>query len=559
MGKSKHIGPVHLCTAAAYRKVPRAADSVYYAGQSYIEFHELSEQHPSIQTLPLIWDESIADFLVNIDSLMGNDARYAFCATAAHNRYLSGLPDIIVRALPLLAIARESRSTLIICESFAQIAIFKAFLRQNGVIANGMGSIIHRRLGQVRTFLRLITQACGYVRQARPTRLNFLYDKATWFITWPSAQATTEDYYTRNRYFGDMPHAQGGIEKVAILLRPQSGASFVRPDNPPSLCDAMTWKDIAWSLKTCLSLLGACRQSYRIKDVILDGIVRSSLFDDLCSGRFFETLLDYRAFQKISQLLQPDATVFYPFENQPWEKALLSAINGKARTKALQFFPMPEKLTMHRFSKHGLRPDTILTTDHTTTALFAGSAVTQPVQNMRYHRLLSTPLAHESKGKIAIASLFLDDAEAQETAVKAILVTREVGCQLWINFHPLTTPATKQAIRNYATQFEHVSLKEESLADLIDAAALVMYAQSSIGYEAALKGIPAIFITPVLTLPFDRMNGAALNFSDIPEGELIITRLLHDAAYSKEYIMRLHRFAANNVTHNTSQPMAHAR
>lgn len=252
--------------------------------------------------------------------------------------------------------------------------------------------------------------------------------------------------------------------------------------------------------------------------------------------------------------IDDNSTIIYPFENQPWEKALIMACSSWANTINLfgyQFFPIPENFLIHHFpekaKKHKLVPTKILTTDIYSDNFFRRELTeTIKLGSVRYNHLINYPVLFATRNKI-LCSLFLDEIETTSMIKKIVEISRYIDCDFVINYHPLLSANTLKKIKTFIKDSKNIRLSNMKVVDLLDDVFLLIYNSSSVFLEAALRGIAVLYLPCDDIINLDRFHGCGKVIRNDREAISFIQKLKDDVVFYEEYSKMVYKEANNMI------------
>lgn len=523
----------------------------FYAGQDYQVFRSLA----SVQPLSVFFcavQAPVSDFLVEIDGTLQD----IYADTASHNLYLSPLPGRALRVAAMVAAARQYPDSLYIVDTKTEVYLYSRVLRAEGFVCpdgrccHALPDFLRGLRHGINFFARSLKQSARRAPVHKGGRHKF------WFVSWLNNKSLSfDDLMQRNRYYGDMAAVCAQRHDAGLIGRAIRGVDA--PEAIATMQDYRRLGDMARGLMRGFFFTRTIFQNYKSSICDMTPLVRHSLAMDILSGRYIETYLDYRAARRFAQDLPADARIIYPFENQPWEKAMLKVFAESAKNIKVygyQFFPLPPALLMDRFSAYqrqcGALPAAILTSDEVSQKLLsAGAMNTYSAGNQRYKNDLGRrpDFSEGFNRNVVLCSLFLDGNEALELAIKSMAATAGLDVRLWINMHPMTSVHVRDKVRVLARSYDHVEIRDESFPVLIAQAGMVLYNSSSVVYDAVLRGVPAIYVESDLMPDMNRFAGPIKSFTDPDAGRDILQTLLSDEETYAHYVRELHRAAAGNI------------
>ncbi|EKD45492.1 MAG: hypothetical protein ACD_69C00267G0004 [uncultured bacterium] len=328
--------------------------------------------------------------------------------------------------------------------------------------------------------------------------------------------------------------------------------------NAPFIEEYVCFKDIIYSIYKNFILIFGCNKKIFFIDHDYSCLVSDHMRKEFFMGSFVNSLLLYRAFKGFFDSLPSieEYTIVYPFENQPWEKGLLKA--AREQTKkinlfAYQFFPLARNLALHSFSKYAKKtnmiPDKILTSDINTNNIFVEQGTeTVLIGSGRFGNLVETSMRLKKRDKNKIlCCLFLDPQEAFTLTYKAIEISRNLGCLLVINYHALLSKKIISEIKTIVEKYQHVSVVEAVASELLEDIFVVLYNSSSVCFEAALRGVPVLYVACENLLNLDRFNGLSKGIAHIKEGVFFIRSLIENEELYENYSYDIYTAAKNII------------
>lgn len=293
-------------------------------------------------------------------------------------------------------------------------------------------------------------------------------------------------------------------------------------------------------LDECLSLLAALRGAWKTWRMCatLDPSV-------LCAGRDISALVAHEnsqdvgrpqptrayAYVEIAKTLvkhgvQPKAIV-YPFENQGWERALITGVRRYLpdctlvayqhcpfSTRMISFFPakadlagpIPDKLVVmgdyyaDQFAQHGFPQER---------TVVGGS--------LRFERQLShgrkniERVRDAQRDKVVLCCTSIEYAESVDLIRKAAQAVQGLkGCRVTVNFHPRVDRHFIDMIRSVVDSMGEeervvVSLSTQPANELFPKAEVVLYNNSGAVFDGLLAGLPAIHVAVEGQLNYDKL------------------------------------------------------
>lgn len=548
-----------------------------YLGRDYSLFQKLEKvgfQNISLNNSQYLPEAN--DFLVNLDDSFKDDLLMTLTNACSSNKYLTRLCEFVLRGRMILDLIKNEKDILFYVDCTEDAFLYRDFIKANdkdcqisdvkkSSLLNLLRSLKNNMFEVVSSFKNILYLKMKRMRINKGIKRKDL--PSVYLISWLNKHSFTNgNFWLQNNYFGFLPDKlranvsvqvvgrvlSGSLDYTEIVdnaLRHESGITFLEDY-------LMFWDPLRAFFKS-LKIFNYMRKKYRGNGIDFSPFVKECLTFDFVHAKYLNSLINFYAFRRLFKGMPEGSKIIYPFENQPWERSLnLSKhlINRNIICGAYQFFPIPRNFLIHRFSKLqvglNLAPEVIFTSDQGSQKLFHDQNIkTIPLGNVRLMPFLSLspPKRAKYKDKTILCCLFIDPKEAIELSAKAIEATSGLGCNLWINFHPLLPTHTKEQIYEMADSHHHVEIKNLPFSQLISDVYLVLYQVSSVCYEAALQGVPVIYVESDLEIDLNRFLEHTKSFLKPNEGKNIIQDLIEDEASYNNYSKILYEDAINNI------------
>jgi hypothetical protein len=534
-------------------------DAFYYLGANPNLLHNKQCNIIEFPDDKSVQTQEIKEFIVNIDAVF-------LANTCSGNRYLTSVCDDILRGFSLL---KKIQSTIgriaIVVDTPLDMWKFRKFLAANNVIIKSPPLLFFRikwALKQATTFIRALKSViCEYVSFPHYTLPSLPISKFT-FITWINdPMINKEKLFRTNHYFGCIPEYLSQKNSVAFLGKVIAGhprsseiVSNTLQQNLPVtfLQQYIKISDIFYALTHNFKLFyQIVSKNFVYKDGDYTPLVKESLKQDFFSGSFIDSLLHYRLFQRFFKTCNEESVIIYPFENQPWEKALLLAankVNKSIKLIAHQFFPFPPDLLIYKFSKaarkNGGIPSLFMTSDVISDKRLSDQGIeTLQIGTSRYNALLDLPVSLSDKNSAVLCCLSIDPKEATILALKASVITEELGLPLWINYHPLLATDVIENLKKQLSGHNHIQFFDCAASVLIPDSRVVLYNSSTVCLEAALRGIPIIYVECDNLPNLDKFQSLGKNFKEIDDGIALIKQLIDNDQNYQLYSQKTYQIA----------------
>lgn len=481
------------------------------------------------------------------------------------NRYLSDAIDDSILGMVLIdKISALNGRIIVLTDNDAQSNKIVKFLIENNFDAQSDYLLVHKvvnfcRLswGYLRSVYQLLMQVSLKSSNQQKTNNADIIQ-----ITWVNNPDVTRDsLYREDKYFG--PIAFALKNRISFLGKILFNNPNKRPiinkirdqDNFIDLMDqfySVKNKTLAVIMAHSI-VLKSIWGRYIAGKIDFSGIVRRELLRELVDGRLMRTCLDYYAFKDYFDRVNINKTALYPFENQPWERALILAARKSAfkiKLIGLQFFPFVNGLPIYK-KENQLLPDLFLTTDFNSNSLLeAEGAITHFIGSTRNGSLLMSEKLDNFERNTILCCLFLEKVEAIDLAKKAIHISVALNLNLIINYHPLMNPNVLSDITLMSGCCENVKLVEGLAADYFSQSLVILYNSSSICYEAALRGVPIVYVENSMLPDLDRFHRQGKSFSDVNDGISLIRELVTNKDIYYQYANKVY-----NVANSIMRPL----
>jgi hypothetical protein len=516
----------------------------------------------------------VKKFLINTDACF-SDPCMMLNTTVSANRYLSPLFDELLAAYTLhylLQSLAQINATLVVDTQDA-IELYGDFLRKNGykVLINKSDQksfikIFVKKVYQIlRSNILFIKDYLQTKKYKQKNKINFTdYIFITWLPTPKFLNKST--LYEKNRYFGHMPghiNVNRAVSFLGLTIDGDMGDTerhkVVKDQELPVLFvyAFSKFNDMIFSLWKNFQVIFLLLKKYKLEDINISIFIHRALVHDLCKGQYLKALLYYRCFLGLLPLLPNETFVIYPFENQPWERALLLAkrkIQNSVKIFAYQFFPIPSNFLIYEFSRQSKAlncvPDGFLSSDTQTHQRFIDQNFsTYPLGSSRYEEISHQFFLKKTEKSMTrvLCSLFLDPAEAIPLLKKSIAVTKCLNLTLWVNYHPMIAWNVIQDINEIATQYPHVEILNKPVSELLPHTFVQLYNSSSVCYEAALCGTPPIYVSCEGLPNLNRFSEKIESFYYIKDGLNILRNFLSDTDLYQGYAKKVMELAKENL------------
>ncbi len=552
-------------------------ENCFYVGNSYAIFNVLKSRGVySLQPFYLTAINKIKTILINLDSYFNDNLVGNLSDTVNYNRYISNFVDYFIKAQIIVDLVEKYKKIIIIIDSQEQVEVFNKFFIINNytcqVVSKNFVSQVHwiKYLKSIKAKLSAIFYEITMILSLRKIRekLNIpfnskIQDKDVFLFSWINTTIFEQDnFWQANGYFGSFPDFVRKTKNVGVLAKiiygsPDYKEIFTKAiQNCAEIVFIQDYITVVDVLKAhfehCKLLYNAnSNVNLKVENINFSSIVKFSLYKDLLGVNFSQAIIHYQAFKKFLLLTtKSKIQIFYPFENQAWERALLlakSMYSNDIKCIAYQFFPIPVNLLIQYFSnlklKANLLPDQICTSDLISHQAFASQNINvYKLASFRYEQQLNLNpnLEANFNKKIILCATFLDSNESIELSLKSAEATKNSNFTLWINFHPLIPIELKNNIKIMLNSYNHIKICDVNIKNLLPQVGMVLYNGASICYDAVLNGIPCIYVKSDMQIDLNRFDGNIMkSFLDPTEGTLIINDVFANKQYYVSYTQSL--------------------
>jgi surface carbohydrate biosynthesis protein (TIGR04326 family) len=464
---------------------------------------------------------------------------------AERNPYASPFCRDLCRTIALIDACREGGAHLVLVDNAGFGRALVQACRDNGIAARWAGKQITRE-----SFLGAFRAHSGFLRRWRRERRAAAQHRADEsalraadiiLVSW--AEGKRDDAANApDRFLGTLLQwlREKGLRVGCLfnsthwLNSAEAMAAFAACRVPPG-SGALTTRffglaDLLRAYRDLLALPAAVAFRYSISGLDLTRIVRLALRREFASSRLVSAALYARLAAALKRAGMKPRVIFYPFENQPWEKAMLAGFRRdlpQATLIGIQHASIAERYFSGHPSRRqwsdGTAPNLLVTMgEEFHDRLAAKGAPRQRLAvggALRYGAMLQDARRElsgkKTPEKLIVAACSMEIRDSFELAHKAALATAGIeGARLIINFHPLTEIAFRDSIRERlgsVADCSNVEFVAGGVQELLEKADLLLYNSSSVALDATAAGVPVIYVGSDVDFDLDNLAGA-----DIP-------------------------------------------
>ena len=519
---------------------------IYYTGME-----KLSNQIGESLNIKTINDDALNEihtFIINLDGLF-KDQFFSLANTLSANRYLSSLYDNFLKGWKILEILKNHSQIYLLVDSNDQKYLWRNFLLSNNIQMISKSKWVFNL--RIKTLAREIISIFKEYFWVRAIRKKIFFSKII-FIEWiDEKNKSCAQVINQSPYFGEFLkdiHKKSQVSIISNILDGHRDFREIIKSNCKFIKEYISFWDIVRAFFKSFKLLSPFKEKVIFKSYDFTSIVNKALKKDFLDASYLKHLLFYKAFKKICSNIPKNSTIFYPFENQPWEKALIMACSeqkNKINLFAYQFFPIPENFLIHCFSKKAKScarlPSKILTSDIYSDHLFQKQGIaTFKLGNLRYNHVLNYQMNFTPRKKI-LCSLFLDKIETISLVKKMVKFSRYINCDFIINYHPSLSTDIIKEIKIFIENSENITLTNMKVTDLLENVFLLVYNSSSVFLEAALRGIAVLYLPCEDIVNLDRFHGLGKAVKNDEEAISFIQKLKVDKDFYSAYAFEVYK------------------
>ncbi|MBS0185064.1 MAG: hypothetical protein JSS34_01720 [Proteobacteria bacterium] len=573
MIKFVHIKEVLSC--------PQGISNFFYIGVNTENLLNLERKGIQVNFLSKerkILLDNFQEEIINLDKHVLDilDPLWLASDLAENNLCLENFSLYILNTFALLKMdLLNNEDVIFICDDDEQVYIYASLLRKNGfkIIAHiSYLKLLKRLTGHLFQKVCYFCQSLYnilylhflryYCRSKIQTRA--LEKSDVLCINWVGESSfTNNDLFLNDRYFGDLLSKLADMRfKVSIVGKPLNfidsfkkiaKEAIKQKNNFYLLQDFLKISDLFKLFFKSFYFLKYYNHPFKMEGIDFSSLWKWFCLKDTLKYRLLHALEVYTAATTLFTFLKnPSVKLIYPFENQPWEKVLSLAFKKVLPTHkiyAYQHFPFAKEYLTAYFSDtyiHEKMGPSLLLSD----TFFKnwiekrGTKDCSLFGNFRFQRVLKNsqfPVNSHYKKKVILCACsiqFYDSLELISTSIKIIKKLKpslQKNVTLVINFHPLISPENKEKIQNFFSN-PGIDLEWSPLSadELLEKACLVFYNSNSICFNAAARGIPAVFMNSDLQIDLDRIPDISIKGKDISDVSQKVEKLIENVHYYQD-------------------------
>lgn len=481
-------------------------------------------------------------------------------AMGERNPYVGDLHLSLARSLALVEAARQGGCHWVITGDFDLGRSLAQTARLAGLDAvwQGPGARPFAHAAAVlKAVLAALRDGWRASRAVRPLRraVFALKDRHAWLLTWAGTDFQRGIASGRDAFFGELPSwlrqwsvPFGWLGNPSTWLADIKHIAKAVPTNaePAILLPALI--PFSARLRAVWSTLGLMRMRVKaltVAGVDLSPMIRRAMDLDIRSGTSLRALPFEAIGAQCRRLGLAPHCLIYPYENQPWEKALLAGFrrhlpgvrligyqHSVLSTRYLSVEPGKAQL------RDGLFPDVLVVAGQEFQDRMMACGL--PAARLPLGGALRLDGVGPSRDGVSskpigtvLVTLPMQADEGLELACKAADCAAMLGeLRFLVNFHPMLDEATRARIRDRAAEAgarENIAFVDGPASRWLGECDLVLYNSSGTVFEAARAGIPAIYVGPVCGLDLEKLpGGSPLRCRSSAELAELLARLRYD-------------------------------
>jgi surface carbohydrate biosynthesis protein (TIGR04326 family) len=309
------------------------------------------------------------------------------------------------------------------------------------------------------------------------------------------------------------------------------------------------------------------KRRFALEGVDLSAIVSAAVWRELRSPRLASAALYLEVAPGLKRAGLSPAVVAYPFENQPWEKMMLAGFRRElpaTRMIGIHHSPFARNYVSgfpgNQQWQGDTVPDRILTMgeEYRAELAAAGAPPGRVVVAGSLRFGIGTGLedggdtkpVHDPK--TVLATCPIDLSGALELARAAVQATASIaGLRLIVNFHPDFPSMARNLVIDEVSVMAvngHIEFVDAGASTWLKEADVLLYNSSATSFEAALLGVPSIFVGSSFGLDLDKMQGegvAHCRSTDDLRGQIM--RVLDDEGYRRSCVESALKFVRRSI------------
>jgi hypothetical protein len=522
--------------------------------------------------------QNVQNDLINLDkNVLGvSNPLWLSSDIAENNLCLENFSLYILNTLVIIKnIIPNYKEVVFICDDAEQVFIYSSLLKKNGFIVEAhleYFKLLKKLLGCLYQKINyLFVSSCKIIylflsrfKNKAPLETQKLSNIDVLCVNWVD-EISFEDsnLYVKDRYFGNLLSSlkEMGLKVEVVGKALDFSCSFTSIVRS-AFCtkksfylmqDFLKLTDLIKIFIRSFSFVKFSKVPFFISDLDFSPLWKWCCLKDALKPRISHAMSVYFASKNLfSNVNNSKLKLLYPYENQPWEKTLTLAFKKKFRcgqSYAYQHFPIaPNYLTAYHsnnYMKEKLAPRLLLSD------LFFGEELRKngfkDFDLLGNYRLDQSLTSHkktrksQNKNKIILCSCSIQLNDSLELVSKSIKIINAISLVFQkkiifvVNFHPYMQESQKNTIRGISTMSKVEVIFSPLTADeLLQNAMLIFYNSNSICFNAAARGIPAIFVPSDLQIDLDRIPEVSIRAESIENTAKIVDKLLSDEIFYKE-------------------------
>ena len=537
----KPLPHIEIVTRPQALVLPRDGRLVWYFGDDYQCFMDLEAQQqmaPVGDVLNRVANRLNYE-LVNLDAALSNGrfpCSWASSMLAERNPLTSDFCLDICRIIGLLEGLSQGERHLVVVDDPSLGRAVDKICRTAGHDSVWRGP----RWQPFRFLCNVVRAQAGAFRmlwERRSEKSKTVSSAHIGILSWASPNSFKT--FDRDAYFGALPSwlKDRGIVSARLFKPMVWMASFQHFKTALKECSAPVAmiSDFIPLTAMASALFGlalfpwaVCR-SLKLEGFDLTALVKRAIGQEFLSANF---VLSY-GYSRVAATMKAQgmelSELLYPYENQPWERALILGFRHhlpSTRLIGVQHAPLAMNYFSACASKRQWRentvPDLLVTIgqEFKHRVIEYGAPADRVVVGGTLRFPYMAPLKAieprvKNQSKTILVSCAIHFGQSYELCHRVMMAVRDVeNVALLINFHPAVDAVSRERlIAKLAPLAKGLSVRytDAPAYDLLPSTDLLVYAQTGVAFEAAALGIPILFVGSVTGLDLDKFDAGQSN------------------------------------------------
>ena len=308
-------------------------------------------------------------------------------------------------------------------------------------------------------------------------------------------------------------------ETSSIIINSSNAYDYVIP--LPAL---IRYKDMVGAIWGWIFFPFSVQNNLSVAGLDLSSVVRQYIWKELTSSQIIQALLLKNIAKNIKHQNIFPTFLIYTYENQPWEKIILTSFRKhlpNTKLIGVQHSPFSDRyLSVYPSQRQWhekTTPDTLVTIGENfkkqlilrgapSDRLVVGGSLKLDkfgAHNFKVKRRKS------NKIKYILVSCPMETIEATELCVKAVYAVKNIkDIKVLINFHPTSEDFLIKSVKSIILNLPNINQVEFSnslVSNLLGKCDLLLYTSSGTVFDASYENVPAIFVSSLIRFDLDKL------------------------------------------------------